>query len=75
MDSGLSDRGDRGDNGLLLSKYSSKYLQVHTSTHALTQTHTINMTAHTFTVHETIWCVMFSYPLCVVSVTKLRSAA
>lgn len=38
MDSGLSDRGDRGDSGRLLSKYSSMYLQVHTSVHALTQT-------------------------------------
>lgn len=25
MDSGLSDSGDKGDSGLLLSKYSSKY--------------------------------------------------
>lgn len=32
VDSGLSDSGDRGDNGLLLSKYSSKYLQVHAPT-------------------------------------------
>lgn len=32
FDSGDSgDRGDRGDSGLLLSKNSSKYLQVHTS--------------------------------------------
>lgn len=29
-DSELTDSGERGDNGLLLSKYSSKYLQVHT---------------------------------------------
>lgn len=34
MDSvGLSDRGDTGDSGLLLSKYSSSNLQVHTFTY------------------------------------------
>ena len=33
MDSGLSDRGDTGDSGLLLSKYSSSNLRVHTFTY------------------------------------------
>lgn len=32
MDSGLSDSGDTGDMGLLLSKYSSKSLQVDMNT-------------------------------------------
>lgn len=43
MDSGLSDSGERGDNGLLLSKYSSKYLQAHTPTyvHMYTNTHNV----------------------------------
>lgn len=38
MDSGLSDSGDTGDIGLLLSKYSSKSLQVDMNTFFLKRT-------------------------------------
>lgn len=63
--SGLSDRGDTGDSSLLLSRYSSNNLHTHTQQGA-----DVNFPHAQW---NTLARLFFRYPLCVVSITKLRS--